>query len=150
MGRIIGFLVSIPLFALYPFVALFVLIAPVMCLVDEWRMISSGAPLVIMPLAITGLFGLYLFMTVRWNRMRVLYEKVPVLLPTLQIAYVMLVVTNVGEVVLRAWADEEALPKSVAILLAVLLLVLGRAYLSYWYAKYPISSKVRREGLWKR
>jgi hypothetical protein len=144
MGRIFGLILSIPMFVLFPFVLLIVFFAPMMCLSEGLHMLSSGAPANVFPLAGVGLIGMYLFMSMRWQRMRILYSKIPVLLPGLQIAFIMFALLDTADIVIQAWADHEAFPKSAVMILSAILLVLGRLYLSYWYAKHPISSKVRR------
>jgi hypothetical protein len=85
-----------------------------------------------------------LYLSMRVKRLRGIYNWCPVLLPAFQMAFIMLTATSVALVIMNLWADDLLFPKAVAIAGAAICLLAGRAFMSYWYYKYPISAEMRK------
>ncbi|GED54130.1 hypothetical protein EDM54_07965 [Brevibacillus borstelensis] len=119
---------------------------PLFSILDMIEVANYEAPRLGYPLIVLGVIGGLLFASVRVGALRTLYRKYPVLLPFLHIAYFMAIGTSAGLEVMNQWADSLLFPKWLAIGGAVVIVLVTRVFLSYWYCKYPISLTVRKQG----
>lgn len=145
MKKLIGLLFTILFYIfLYPITVLILIFGPIMTISDIFDIFKYNAPQ--MPLTLTGvcILGFILYLSMRVNSLRWIYKRIPVLLPCLQMGFIALFSLQVGLELANLWADNEVYSKGVAAVLALIAFVAGRAFLSYWYYKYPISYKVHK------
>lgn len=102
------------------------------------------APRVGLDLALMAILGFLLFLSYRYPRLGWLYKKFPVMIPFLQMCFITLLGIEFAILFANLWADKEMYSEAVAIFLSVISILVVRAYLSYWYRKYPISNKLHK------
>jgi hypothetical protein len=143
MKKIIKFLWSLFFYIiLFPITVLVIVFGPLMTFFDLLDVYKLGAPRLGLGLGGIALLGFLLFLSMKYHSW--LYRKFPVLLPFFQMCFVSFIVMELSLTFANLWADKMMIGKTVAIVLSVLSILLGRAFLSYWYYKYPISYKMVR------
>ncbi|RHW42690.1 hypothetical protein D1B31_03625 [Neobacillus notoginsengisoli] len=130
---------------IFPITVLIIVVGPLMSFTDLIDVFKYEAPRTVFPIPMIICFGFILFLSMQFEPLRWIYKKVPVLLPFLQMCFIMFLVLEIGVEFANLWADHGMIPRTAAIILSILTVVLGRAFLSYWYYKYPISFKVQKE-----
>ncbi|MEI5905546.1 hypothetical protein WAK64_00515 [Bacillus spongiae] len=147
MKKIIKFLWSLLFYILpFPFTVFIIVFAPLMSLylLEVYKL---EAPRLGIGFNVIALLGFILFLSMKYYSLNWIYRKFPVLLPFFQMCFVALIVIDLSLMFANLWADGMVIGKAVAIGLSVLTILLGRAFLSYWYFKYPISNKMVRYKL---
>lgn len=144
MRKILSLLGTILYYCIFPFTLLVVIIGPLMEFEVLMEVYQLGAPRLAFGIGVTCFFGFLLFLSFRYSRLAWLYRRYPVLIPFLQMCFVMLFGIELALFFANLWADTQIISKGVAITLSVFSIVLVRVYLSYWYYKYPISYKVHK------
>ena len=144
MKRLFSLLGSIFYYCFFPCVLIIVIFGPLMEFDILMEIYQLGAPRLDFGIGVTCFIGFLLFLSFRYTRLAWLYQKFPVLIPFLQMCFVMLVGIEVALFFANLWADTQIISKGVAVTLSVISIILVRAYLSYWYYKYPISYKVHK------
>jgi hypothetical protein len=145
MKKLITLLFAIPFYIfLFPITALVIIIGPLVTISDLSDVFKYSVPK--LPLTFPGLFliGFILFLSMKVDTLKWIYKKFPVLLPTVQMGFLMLFALQVGLEFSNLWADNNVYPREIALVLALLSFVVGRIFLSYWYYKYPISYKIHK------
>lgn len=144
MGKLFAILGATLYYFLYPFIILIIVLGPLMeydYLTDIYEL---EAPRNVLGIGGVCFFGFLLLLSYRVKRLGWLYRKVPVFLPFLQMCFIMLVGFEFALFFANLWADKGIFGKGCALTLSILSILLARAYLSYWYTKYPISYKVHK------
>ena len=144
MGKLFAILGAITYYLLYPFILLIIIIGPLMDYDYLTEVYKLEAPRSALGIGMISFLGFFLFLSYKYQRLGWLYRKIPVFLPFLQMCFVMLVGLELALFFANLWADQQMFNKGVAITLSIISIVLARVYLSYWYAKYPISYKVHK------
>ncbi|MDQ6598113.1 hypothetical protein [Bacillus salipaludis] len=129
---------------LFPFTALILILGPIITVSDLSNVFKYEVPKLAFGLPALVLLGFILFLSMKVSSLKWIYKKFPVLLPFLQMGYLSFLALQIGLEFANLWADNNAYPKGVAIVLALLSFVVGRIFLSYWYYKYPISYKIHK------
>jgi hypothetical protein len=129
---------------LFPVTALIIVFGPLMTFLDLLDVYKLEAPRLGMGLGVIAFLGFILFLSMKYHSLNWIYRKFPVLLPFFQMCFVSFIVMDLSLTFANLWADRLVIGKAVAIGLSVLTILLGRAFLSYWYFKYPISYKMVR------
>jgi hypothetical protein len=144
MGKFFAIIGAIAYYLFYPFVLIFILFGPLMEFPILLEIYRIEAPRAGITLGLLSFIGILLFLSYKYPRLGWFYRKFPVMMPLLQMFYITLVGIEVAIFFANLWADKLLLGKGVAIGLSVLSIIIVRFYLSYWYGKYPISSKVHK------
>ncbi|MEK3916339.1 hypothetical protein [Paenibacillus sp. FSL H7-0331] len=97
------------------------------------------------PYGVLLFLGVILYGSMMIPKIRSLYDELPVLIPFLQMCFLMLIASIIGFYILNAWADNQTYAKAEAVLLTVTTFVLMRLFMSYWYYSFPISTLITRE-----
>lgn len=140
----IGLIFRICFFLMFLIIILLLVFLPGFNLSDMLDVAKYGAPRQALPFII--LFGIsgMLYLSMRLQSLRSIYLRYPVLMPALQMGFIMTAVTNISLMIMNLWADNLVISKTVAITGAIFVILLGRVFISYWYYKYPVSLKMRR------
>ncbi|MGM9926534.1 MAG: hypothetical protein ACI35P_01160 [Bacillus sp. (in: firmicutes)] len=144
MKKLFAIAGTILYYFLYPMILLIIIMGPLMefdVLMDVYK---YNAPRTALGIGTTCFIGFLLFLSFKYSRLEWLYRKFPVLIPFLQMCLVMLVGIEMALLCANLWADNQTFNKGIAITLSIISIVVARAYLSYWYYKYPISYKVHK------
>ncbi|WP_079504955.1 hypothetical protein [Mesobacillus jeotgali] len=145
MKKIFNFLWALVFYVLlFPFTILVIVFGPLMTFLDLIDVYKLEAPRLGFGLGAIAFLGFILFLSMRYPSLNWLYRKFPVLLPFFQMCFVSFIVMDLSLAFANLWADRMIIGKTVAIGLSVLSILIGRAFLSYWYYKYPISYKMVR------
>ncbi|WP_102261186.1 hypothetical protein [Mesobacillus jeotgali] len=145
MKKIIKFLWALFFYIfLFPVTILVIVFGPLMTFLDLLDVYKLEAPRLGMGLGVIAFLGFILFLSMKYHSLSWIYRKFPVLLPFFQMCFVSFIVMDLSLTFANLWADRMIIGKTVAIGLSVLTILIGRAFLSYWYYKYPISYKMVR------
>ncbi|MEI5905867.1 hypothetical protein WAK64_02145 [Bacillus spongiae] len=147
MKKIFLFFAGLFLFGLILYIVVALVFGPLITFLDLLDVYKLEAPRLGMGMGLEGIafFGFILFISMKSRELKLeIYGKIPVLLPFFQMCFVSLIVMELSLTFANLWADRMVIGKAVAIGLSVLTILLGRAFLSYWYYKYPISYKMMR------
>ena len=144
MRKLFALLGNILYYFLFPFVLIIIVFGPLMEFDVLMEVYQLGAPRLDLGIGVTCFIGFLLFLSFRYSRLAWLYHKYPVLIPFFQMCFVMLVGIEIALFFANLWADTQIISRGVAVTLSVISIILVRAYLSYWYYKYPISYKVHK------
>lgn len=126
---------------IYLLTMLILLLSPIMTFTDIVAVHQHGAPKTNM---LTFLFfiSFILYLSMRIQSFRRIYQKIPVLWPLSQILFIGTTGLSFGLFFMNLWAENEVISKTVAIILTIISFLLARVFMSYWYRKYPISVKM--------
>ncbi len=124
---------------LFPMCLFLVVFGPFVMFTDLLDIYKLGAPRSGMSFGVIWLIGLVLYLSMRFESMNWLYRKFPVSLPLVQMCFISLLALEVSITCANLWADKMLYGKGIAIFLSVVFFLAGRAFLSYWYYKYPVS-----------
>lgn len=144
MRKIFAIASALLYYCLFPCILIIVVFGPLMELDVLMEIYKYDAPRLALGIGVTWFVGLLLFLSFKYRRLEWLYRKFPVLIPFLQMCFIMLVGIEVALFFANLWADSQIISKGLSITLSIISIVLARVYLSYWYYKYPISYKVHK------
>lgn len=144
MKKLFAIAGTIIYYLIYPLVLIMVIMGPIMEFDVLRDVYKYNAPRSALGLWLTCFIGFMLFLSFKYSRLTWLYRKFPVLIPFLQMCLVMLAGIELALFCANLWADNQTFSKGIAITLSVISIAGARAYLSYWYYKYPISYKVHK------
>ena len=131
-------------YLLFTIILIVVVFGPLMefdVLMDVYK---YNAPKAAFGIGATCFVGFMLFLSFKYSRLKWLYIKFPVLIPFFQMCLIMLAGIEMALLFANLWADNQTFHKGIAITLSIISIAAARAYLSYWYYKYPISYKVHK------
>lgn len=133
------FLAYIPLYLL---VLIMLLFTPVMSFSDLLAVAKYEVPKDNPYFILLFIISFILYLSVRIQLFRKLYQKIPVLWPLTQMLFIVTIGLAVGLFFMNMWAENEVISRGMAIILSVISFLLARAFMAYWYWKYPISVKM--------
>ncbi|MBM4764860.1 hypothetical protein [Bacillus sp. B15-48] len=139
MFQIILLIAFIPMFIFMYFMLVF---SPFMAVSEIAAIINYEAPKDNVYFVLLFFISLIMYLSVRIQSFRKIYERYPVLWPLSQMIFISLVGLAFGMFFMNLWAENEVISKPVAIILTMISFVLARVFMSYWYEKYPISTKM--------
>ncbi len=127
-----------------------IFMGPFLMLSEGMEVIKTGVPKEVLPLASIGILGLLVYTNMKVSFFRGPFNKFPVLTPLCHIMFLIFVITDIFLIVLNGWAEYDYYNRTVAIILAISVLIVGRLFMSYWYTKHPISLKLKEVTNGKR
>ncbi|MCU6797576.1 hypothetical protein OB236_36170 [Paenibacillus sp. WQ 127069] len=119
-----------------------VFLGAVYFMVASIKVVALEAPGIDFPFTIPFFIGLIVYASMITPIVRNMYDGSPALISLFQLCFLMLVTSVIGLHFLNAWADNQLLTKTNAVLITIITYVLLRLCISYWYYKYPISSVI--------
>ena len=112
---------------------------PVVALVEIRTMLQSGAPEPTVFLFFIGLCSLVLYLSVRVKAFQVIYKYLPILWPFFQMVFIMFIGLGIAASIIYQWAENNFPSREVAIFLAVLIVLVVRIFMSWWFHKHPVA-----------
>lgn len=142
LQKVFAALVGVFFYPIFIFLVFATYIEPLMTFDNIRAVMSSEAPKSVTPLVIFFLMSLAIYLAIRFQSLGHIFRKMPVLLPAAQMALVSAFTLDIGLRAMNLWADGGVISERLAVAAVVASFLVGRAFLSYWYFKHPISSKL--------
>ncbi|WP_152656060.1 hypothetical protein [Oceanobacillus sp. CFH 90083] len=136
--------------AFYIFFALIgfsIIVGPLMALRDIRDILQYETPVGSLYPMMICLGGFVMYLSLRLEGFRWIYQKWPILWPVLQMGFFMLIGIGLAATFLNSWAENNFPSKGIAITLGVISFIAARVLMSYWFHRFPASPAVvtRRE-----
>lgn len=143
LNEIIGLLFSMVFLGLMALTILLLIFLPLIHIDYIRDVIKLDSPREATPIIVLFVLSSLIYFSLRVKVFRKIYHWFPFLLPVLQIAFIMTVSTDIGLMFMNLWADHGVISKGLAITGTILSVIAGRAYMSYWYYKYPVKFHIQ-------
>lgn len=124
----------------FVFVGFSIIISPFMAISDIRSMLTYETPQASIYLFMIGAGGFILYLSLRLEGGRWIYQKWPILWPVLQMAFFMLIGTGLAATFLNSWAENNFPSKGLAITLGIISFIGARVLMSYWFYRHPAAS----------
>ncbi|MCM3584358.1 hypothetical protein M3182_01210 [Mesobacillus maritimus] len=142
MKRLLSLIIIVFFLPWFLMMYLILIFSPLMAVSDIFAVINYEAPKDNLYFVMLFLISFTLWLSLRVPSFRKIYTRYPFLWPFSQMLFISLVGLAFGLFFMNLWAEDEILSKPFAILLAFISFFLVRAFMSYWFKKYPISIKM--------
>ncbi|RAP74366.1 hypothetical protein [Paenibacillus montanisoli] len=140
--KIIQFILLVAFTPIFCIALLFLLISPIMAVSEIIAIIQHEAPKENVYFIFLIMISLTLYLSMRVSAFRKIYGKFPVLWPLSQMLFISLTGLAFGVFFMNLWAENEIISKPIAIIFMIVSLIVARLFMSYWYRKNPISTKM--------